>query len=170
MNEYPELHLHPVRRAVQRVDGRQVSRDERGDQAAHQGRPLGGRRRHVGRARPEHARRRIAGALDPARQALVPEGVRRRCPHRLEPRLLRLQLAASADLQALRHRLLRHPEDDLERHQPASLQALLVGVARRQQGADLLPPRLRQQQPEPGPPLRPTSREAAQALPRHSTR
>ena len=39
--------------------------------------------------------------------------------HRLEPGLVRLQLAASADLQALRHRLLRHPEDDLERHQPA---------------------------------------------------
>ena len=39
----------------------------------------------------------------------------------------------------LRHRLLRHAEDDLERHQPASVQALLVGVARRQQGPDLLP-------------------------------
>ena len=41
------------------------------------------------------------------------------------------QLAASADLQALRDGLLRHPEDALERHQPAALPALLVGVARR---------------------------------------
>jgi alpha-mannosidase len=53
----------------------------------------------------------------------------------------------------LRRRLLRHPEDDLERHQPAPLQALLVGVARRQQSPRLLPARLRQRQPEPRPPL-----------------
>jgi alpha-mannosidase len=44
-----------------------------------------------------------------------------------------------ADLQALRRRLLCHPEDGVERHQPAPLQALLVGVARWQQGPDLLP-------------------------------
>jgi hypothetical protein len=53
---------------------------------AHQGRPLGDRRRHVGRARPQHARRRIARPPAPRRQALVQAGIRRRCPHRLEPR------------------------------------------------------------------------------------
>ena len=68
-----------------------------------------------------------------------------RCTHRLEPRLLRLQLAAAADIQALRHRLLCHAEDDVERHQQASVQALLVGVTRWQQGAHLLPSRLREQ-------------------------
>ncbi len=68
------LHLHPVRRAIQRVDGRQVSRHERRDRAAHQGRPLGDRRRHVGRARPQHARRRIARPPAPRRQALVQAG------------------------------------------------------------------------------------------------
>ena len=67
------------------------------------------------------------------------QALRRRRPHRLEPRLLRLQLAAPADLQKIRRRLLRHPEDDLERHQPAPLQALLVGVARRHQGPHLFP-------------------------------
>ena len=60
------------------------------------------------------------------------------------PDSLRIHLAVAADLQEERHRLLRHPEDDLERHQPAPLQALLVAVARRLQGARLLPARLRQ--------------------------
>ncbi len=34
--------------------------------------------------------------------------------HRLESRFVRLQLATAADLQEIRRRLLRHPEDDLE--------------------------------------------------------
>ena len=46
--------------------------------------------------------------------------VRRRRAHRLEPRLVRIQLAAAADLQEIRRRLLRHAENDLERHQPAA--------------------------------------------------
>jgi len=61
---------------------------------------------------------------------------------------------ASPDLQAFRHRLLRHSEDDLERHQPAPLQNVLVGVARRQQSANVLPGRLRQQRSEPDSALR----------------
>ena len=68
--------------------------------------------------------------------------VRRRRAHRLEPRLLWLQLAAAADLQEVRRGLLRHPEDGVERHQPAALQALLVAVAGRQQGTHLLSARL----------------------------
>src|ERR1700677_4308809 len=100
---------------------------------------MGGRWRHVGRARSEHARWRVAGALAAPGQTLLSEAVRSRCPHRLEPRFLRLQLAAATDLQALRRRLLRHTENGLERHQSAPLQAYLVGVARRQQSADLLP-------------------------------
>ena len=65
--------------------------------------------------------------------------LRRGCPHRLEPGFIWIQLATSADLQAIRHRLLRHPEDGVERHQPASVQAVLVGVTGRQQGADVFP-------------------------------
>ena len=94
------------------------------------------------------------------------KAIRRRRPHRLEPRLLRLQLAAPADLQALRHRLLRHPEDALERHQPAPLQTLLVAVARRQQGPHLLPHRLRPRQRQPHPHLR-RLRRVRPARPRH---
>ena len=71
------------------------------------------------------------------------QALRRRCAHRLESRFLRLHLAAAANLQEVRRRLFRHPEDDLERHQPASLQALLVGVARWLEGSHLFPARLR---------------------------
>ena len=63
-----QLHLHAIRRAVQRVDRGQISRTSSADQAAHQRRPMGDRRRHVGRARPEHAGWRIAGAPDSGRQ------------------------------------------------------------------------------------------------------
>ena len=142
------LHLHAVGRGLQRVDRGKISGDERRDQEAHQGRPLGDRRRHVGRARPEHARRRSPGAQHSRWQALVPEGVRRRRPHRLESRFVWLHLAVAANLQALRHGLLCHAKNLVERHQSVPLQALLVGVARWQQGAHLLPARLRQQQSE----------------------
>jgi alpha-mannosidase len=54
---------------------------------------------------------RIAGAPGPARQALFPAEIRRGREDRLEPRFVRLQLAASADLQEVRHGLLRHAED-----------------------------------------------------------
>ena len=86
--------------------------------------------------------RRIAGAADPRRAGDVPEALRDDDAHRLEPGFVRLQLATAADLQALRHRLFRNAEDDMERYQPVAVEALLVGVAGRQQGADLLPARL----------------------------
>ena len=50
----------------------------------------------------------------------------------------------------IRHRLFRDPEDDVERHQSAAVQAVLVGVARRQQGADLFPARLCEHESESG--------------------
>ena len=45
-----------------------------------------------------------------------------------------------------------YAEDDLERHQPAAAEAVLVGIAGRQQGADLFPPRLCQHESESGAP------------------
>ncbi len=61
------------------------------------------------------------------------------------PDSLRLQLAVAANLQALGHRLLRHPEAAVgARVHHVPLSPLLLGVARRQQDADLLPQRLRQ--------------------------
>ena len=72
MNEYPNYTYTQSAAALQRVDRREIPADQRPDQAAHQGRPLGDRRRHVGRARSEHARRRIDRPLAAHRQALVP--------------------------------------------------------------------------------------------------
>ena len=60
------------------------------------------------------------------------------------PGFVRLQLATAADLQEKRHRLFCHAEDGVERHQPASLQAVLVAIARRIEGACIFPARLRQ--------------------------
>ena len=150
MYEYPQLHLHAVGRGLQRVDGRQVSRHERRDHAAHQGGPLGDCGRHVGRAGPEHARRRVAGAAVAGGQALVQAGLRRGRAHRLESGFVWLHVAVAADLQEERHRLFRDAEDGVERHQPVAVQAVLVGVAGWVEGADLLSARLRQRQPEPG--------------------
>ena len=65
-----ELHLYPIRRAIQPVDGRQISSPQRPDQRAPQAGTLGNRRRHVGRARPQHARRRIARPPAPRRPDL----------------------------------------------------------------------------------------------------
>ena len=87
MYEYPQYTYTQSAAAIQRVDGRQISRHERRDRAAHQGRPLGGRRRHVGRAGPEHARWRIARAPASGGQALVQAGLRRGRAHRLESRI-----------------------------------------------------------------------------------
>ncbi len=65
-------------------------------------------------------------------------------PHRLEPGFVRLQLAVAANLQKVRRRLFRHPENGVERHESAALQIVLVAVARWQPRAHLLPARLRE--------------------------
>ena len=48
------------------------------------------------------------------------------------------------------HRLFRHAEDGVERHESAAVQAVLVGVAGRKQGADVLPARLCEHESESG--------------------
>ena len=137
------LQVHRLGRAGLRLDGGEVSGDLQRDRAARERRPLGDRRRHVGRARPQHARRRIARPPDPLRQALLQAEVRRGREHRLEPRLLRLQRAAAANLQALGHRLFRHPETAVgPRVHHVSLSPLLVAGARRHPPDDLLPQQL----------------------------
>src|SRR5882757_9127206 len=52
------------------MDGRKVSPAVPGNSAARQGGPLGNRRRHVGRTRPQHARGRIADPPDSDRQTI----------------------------------------------------------------------------------------------------
>ena len=54
-------------------------------------------RRHVGRVRHEHARRRGAGPPVRRRQAVLPRGVRRRHPRGVAARLVRLHGRAAAD-------------------------------------------------------------------------
>ncbi len=63
MYEYPDYTYTQSAAAYNEWIADKYPADERPDQAAHRGRPLGDRRRHVGRARPQHARRRIAGPL-----------------------------------------------------------------------------------------------------------
>ena len=72
----------------------------------------------------------IAGAVAAGGQALFPEGVWRRCAHWLESGFVWLQLAAAADLQAFGRRLFCDAEDDLERYEPASVQACSGGSRR----------------------------------------
>ena len=48
MDEYPGLHLYPIRRTILRMDAGQISRLVQTDSTAGEGRPLGGSRWHVG--------------------------------------------------------------------------------------------------------------------------
>ena len=105
-------------------------------------RPLGIGRRHVGRAGPEYAGRRIAGAPVARGQALLQGEIRRGCAHRLESGFFRLQLAAAANLQKVRDRLFRHAKNGLERHQQIAHEAFLVAIAGRQPRAHLFSARL----------------------------
>jgi alpha-mannosidase len=76
-------------------------------------------------------------------EALFSTKVRRRRPHRLESRFVWVQLATSANLQKVRNRLFRNPENELERDQPTSLDPVLVAISRWQPRLDLLPTGLR---------------------------
>jgi hypothetical protein len=125
----PHLYLHAVVRGLQRVDGAEVSLHECRNRQAHQGRALGGCGRHVGRAGPEPARRRVAGAPVAGGQALVQAGLRHGCADWLESGLVRLQLAVAADLQEERRGLLCDHQAELERHKSVAALAVLVGVA-----------------------------------------
>src|SRR5208283_312324 len=107
------------------MDGGEISRAVRGDSPAREGRPLGDRGGDVGGAGPEHAGRRIAGAAAPARQTLLPGKIRRGRAHRVEPRFVRLQLAAPADLQEIRRGLFRDAKDAVERYDEVPAQNLL---------------------------------------------
>ncbi len=90
-----------------RGDRKGPARALRRDRPQDQGRDLGPGRRHVGRARRQHARRRGARPPAPLRQALLPGQVRHRRQGRLEPRHVRPQLADAADPAPGRDRLLR---------------------------------------------------------------
>ncbi len=69
-------------------------------------------------------------------------GLWRGCAHRLESGFVRIHVAASADLQEERRRLFCDTEDDVERHESAAVQAVLVGVAGWVEGAGVLSARL----------------------------
>ena len=85
MYEYPDYTYTQSAAAYNEWIAEKYPDDERRDRPAHQGGPLGDRGRHVGRAGPEHARRRVAGAAVAGGQALVQAGLRRGRAHRLEP-------------------------------------------------------------------------------------
>src|SRR5437667_8389956 len=90
------------------MDGREVSATVSGNSATGEGRTLGNCRRHVGRARSQYARWRVAHPPNSDRQAILQEEIRCRREDRLESGLLWIQLATAADLQEVRHRLFRH--------------------------------------------------------------
>ena len=105
--------------------------------AQHQGegrrRPVGADRRHVGRARHQHADRRVLRPPAALRPALLRADVRP-APHRLlAARLLRL-LAGAAAAPAARPGVdeLLHHQGELVRDQHDALRPLLVGGPRRQ--------------------------------------
>src|SRR6266849_8929396 len=101
---------------------------------------MGSHRWHVGRTGFEYAGRRISSAADPCRQTLFPRQVRDRREDWLESGLVRLHLAASADLQKIRYRLFRDAETDVgARVHNVSSQTFLVGSAGRQPYPDLFP-------------------------------
>src|SRR6266702_99763 len=139
----PAVHVQPVHIGLQRMDRREVSRHSRRHSEAGSGGTMGDGRRHVGRTGLQCSGRRIAGAPATRRQAIHPAALWGRCAHRMEPRLVRFRLAASADLQEERRRLFRDDEDELERDPQAPAQAVLVAGSRRQPGSRLLPQRSR---------------------------
>ena len=104
----------------------------RGDQEVGGNRPLGMHGRHVGRIGLQRAFGRGAHPPDPARVALLPEGVRRAAPHLLVARRLRLPGVAAADPGRLRSARLLHRQAALAGAQRLPGQPLLVGGDRRQ--------------------------------------
>ncbi len=82
------------------------------------------------------------GAATAGGQALVQAGLWRGCAHRLESGFVRIHVAASADLQEERRRLFCDAEDDVERHESAAVQAVLVGIAGWIEGAGVFSARL----------------------------
>src|SRR5438874_8293683 len=97
-----------------RLDGREISQDVRGDPPAGERGPMGTHWRDVGGAGLEYARWRITGSATTHRHTLLPPEIWSGRAHWLESGLLRLQLAASADLQKVRLRLFRYAKDLLE--------------------------------------------------------
>src|ERR1700686_2498642 len=123
------------------MDAGKISGHVRADQTAGEAGPLGGYRRHVGRARLEYAGRRVAGTSDSDRQTIFSKELWRRHQDRLESRLFWIQLAASANLQEIGHRLFRDQQAALGHglHEVPS-PAVLVGSARREPASDVLSP------------------------------
>ncbi len=147
----PLLPLRPELDADERVGGRAVPGDEPGPRGRGEGRPVGRRRGHVGRARLRPAVGRVVRTPAPLRQGLRARPLRRGRPRGLEPRLLRLRLDAAHDLPGRRHRRLHHAEDRLERHDEVPAPALPVEVPGRLGGPDVLPVRLRGRRAARGP-------------------
>src|SRR5579863_420201 len=127
------------------MDAGKISGHVRADQAAGEGGTLGGHRRYVGRTRPEYAGRRIAGASDSGRQEIFSEELWRRYQDRLESGFVWIQLAASPNLQEIRHRLFRDQQAAMGHGlHKVPIPAVLVGSARWESSADIFSARIRQ--------------------------
>src|ERR1700678_2790711 len=109
-----EIYLHAIGCRLRRMDGAEISARVRTDPKTSERGALGDSGWYVGGTGPQYARWRVPGTAAPARQALLSIPLWRGCAYWLEPGFLWLQLAAAADLQAFRSRLLRYPEDGVE--------------------------------------------------------
>ena len=128
----PRVPLQPVDRPALRLPRGGRPRALRADQGEGRRRPVGAERRDVGRARHQHADRRVLRPPAPLRPALLREDVRQ-APHRLlAARLLRLLAGAAAAPEPRRRHQLLHHQGELVRDQRDALRPLLVGGPRRQ--------------------------------------
>ncbi|MMZ67693.1 hypothetical protein D1872_303020 [compost metagenome] len=75
---------------------------------------MGACRRHVGRAGPEHSERRIAGAPDVVRTAILRGRVRQAVEDRVAARYVRILCVPAAAAEAGRHFLLHDDQAELE--------------------------------------------------------
>ena len=114
-------------------------RPVRAGEGARGGRALRARRRHVGRVRHQHGRRRGDGPPAPGGPGVVRRAPRRAVRGGLAPRLVRLHRRPAPARAAGRLPVVPHPEDLVEPGERLPAPHLLVGGHRRHPGADPLP-------------------------------